>query len=306
MELSRVQKLGAILKRVEDPAFAARLERVLEAAIETRRMSPDNQPKGPLAAHTKQMPVDSKLFMDGSGPSPALTSPVGTRYGGNIGEQFGEELANQFRPSDGTTEALLGRAERLNLLRETTEVPEDRYAGGWARGDQLFQLEATKLVDDGVIGPGALVISNTGHDIPVMAALMKKLDMSGVLNVPDFQDLDIGNGARVAGQAETWGDEIASLNARNGADGSVSSYFIGIDTHRNALGEAGRFDATLLPDVEELKAAGVDRIVYLAEAAVGPADQSQVSSDLQPYFAKLEAAGIEIVLRGVDSRQVRR
>jgi hypothetical protein len=220
---------------------------------------------------------------------------------GNTGQEAGRVLAEQFKPDDRTAQQLFGRVQNLGPLEATTKPPEDRVATGIARfGDVGFQQQAEFLAMEGVIGPGTFVLSDTGHDIPMMQALMGRLDMSGALALPNFDPTVTGNGTRVADQAQTWGNEIAELDRKNAADGKVDSYFLGIDTHRN---ETGPVDASKLPSAEELKAAGVKKLVYLAESSPGQKGIEAVADDVEGYVRQLQEAGIEVDVRGVDYRQ---
>ena len=154
-------------------------------------------------------------------------SPGKRAYTKNTGREFGEALANQFKPRDAGTRKLLGNVQRLDPLAATTAPPEDRYGGGFGQDDEALQTEASKLVDQGVISPHSFVISDTGHDIPIMATLMGRLRMSGTLRLPDGAHLN-PNTERVAQQAQTWGNEIDALDRKNSADGKVDSYFLGV------------------------------------------------------------------------------
>lgn len=295
MEVSAAQRLTSALR----PGQGPELRDAFKTAMGKENSAPIQHPtmrSGTLLPGDFLLRGDDQFIERGNSGS-SVRAP----YPGNTGNQFGQALADQLRPTDRTTQALLGRAEKLDIVRNTTEVPPDRFEDGFSPGDVKFQSEVSKLVADGTIRPGAFVISSTGHDMPVMATLLKSLDMSGALHVPDYTDLSMGNGSRVISQAETFGDEIKKNEARNVADGSVGSYFLGIDGHRSDFGESGKFDTSLLPDAASLKAAGVNRIVFLAEARVGPASLEQ-SEELQPYLEKMKAAGIEVILRGIDPR----
>ena len=229
-------------------------------------------------------------------------SPVGNRvaqsrprYSGNTGQEFGAALAEQFRPDDKKTRALFSRVQNLDLLEKTTSPPEDRYENNFApAGDLGFQKEVARLVDRGIIGRGTFVISDTGHDIPMMATLMSRLDMSGALRIPDWRPGD-GSDRRVRDQAQTWGNEIQALDARNSADGSVSSYFLGLDGHRGSA--RNKLDVTQLPPAGDLRAAGVDKIVFLVEAPVGKHEDYAIPADIKAYVDALRKAGFEVDIR---------
>ena len=224
-------------------------------------------------------------------------------YPGNTGQEAGSALAGQFVPDDQVTRDLFKAAQNFGTLERTTTPPEDRFVSGYANsGDVGFQEQANKLVDDKVIGPGTFVLSDTGHDIPMMQTLMSRLDMSGTLALPPYNPDEVGNGSRVAAQAQTWGNEIAQLDAKNSADGKVDSYFLGIDTHRN---ETGPLDVSKLPTAEALRKAGVNKIVYLAESAPGQRGIEGANADVQAYLKGLQDAGIQVDVRGVDYRQAK-
>lgn len=231
-------------------------------------------------------------------PSHGVQVPLtSARHEAGADRPYGQELSSQYRATDTGTRDLLGRTEKLNILASTTEPPPDRMGGEAGRADQMFRMQARDLVEAGIIGSESLIISSTGHDIPVMAALFERLDMSGVLHLPDFSDSP-GNHRRVTSQAGAYGDDIQRFETRNAADGSVDSYFVGVDGHR----PRGSFDTSLLPTAEQLEAAGVNRIVFLGEAAVGPMEFQQ-TAEFEPYLRSLDAAGIEVIMRGIDPRQ---
>lgn len=68
---------------------------------------------------------------------------------------------------------LLERVSDLTSFENILKTPRSRADVGFAFDDCQFQEETQKLVDSGVIIPGTMVISNTGHDIPILAQLYK-------------------------------------------------------------------------------------------------------------------------------------
>jgi hypothetical protein len=223
-------------------------------------------------------------------------------YTGNVEQQFGQELADQFQPNLSSIQALLGSILNTASLARTQTPPQDRYQNGFAdAGDIQFQQTARYLVENGTIREGTFVLSDTGHDIPMMMTLMRQLDMSGGLALPNYNPAQLGNGTRVAAQAQTWGDEIAQLDERNSEDGRVDSLFLGIDAHRDK--RPSTLDITRLPLAQALRNAGIDRIVYLSESSPGRKSIDSASDDVEGYLRALQESGIEVIVEGVDERQ---
>ncbi len=236
-----------------------------------------------------------------TGLSPNKPTTFDGPYQGNTSEEFGASLAGQFDPSGQQAIELFDSVKNLGLLENTTSVPDDRYESNYAQhGDIPFQRQAQALIDDGTIDNNTFVISNTGHDIPIMATLTGSLDMDGTLNVPNFTDTELGNGSRVISQAETWGNEIASNIDRNLSDGSVSSFFLGIEGHRNFA--ANPLDISSLPTPGELKAQDIDKIVFLVEGPPSRDYDQTGSSELDNYLQQMSNEGIEVIFKGIDPR----
>jgi hypothetical protein len=253
-------------------------------------------------------------------------------YPQNTGSEWGKALARQLEPDDKTTRQLLGNAQRLLPLEATKTPPGDRFApGDYSADDEALQNEVSKLIDQGVIGANAFVISDTGHDIPIMATLMSRIDMSGTVRLPDGFDVDPSR-ERYASQAQTWGNEIDRLDRKNANDGEVDSYFLGLEVHReqfiqfrqlrelisdtpeaqymkplSAAEKLGaddiwKIDTNTLPSAGRLKAAGVKKVVVLLEKAPGKLSIKHAMPDIQDYLANLRDSGLEVDLRGVDPR----
>jgi hypothetical protein len=220
---------------------------------------------------------------------------------GNVAQQKGAELKAQFEPTLGEIKKILGGVINTDMLLKTTSPPEDRakYIDSF-EVDQMFQISADLLVQERIIGEGTFVISNTGHDIPIMAALFKKLDMGGGLNLSSYDPNVSGNGSRVGEQAQTWGDEIQKYQQINSSDGKVSSLFLGIDAHRTDAAK-DVFDETKLPTAKQLRDAGINKIVLLNEgAANGTIDN--LLQDIRNYLKKMKNEGIEVIVKGIDNR----
>ena len=226
------------------------------------------------------------------------TTPSVPNYNGNTSEEFGDVLADQFDSSGDQAQGLFEDVENLDMLRATTEAPDDRYENNFARyGDVPFQNQVQRLVNDGTINNNSFVISDTGHDIPIMATLTGQLDMDGTLALPDFDPTEAGNGTRVASQAETWGNEISSNVNNNLLDGSVSSFFLGIEGHRKQSVDVSNF-----PSASELQSQGVDNVAYLVEGSPNNEYSDTGNAEMDNYLQSLRDGGIEVNIEGVDPR----
>ena len=145
----------------------------------------------------------------------------------------GERLAARLLPQLPAAKEILGGLSDVAILEATSEPPPGRFSKGCANGGDLgFMHEAQRLVDAGVITPRTLVISETGHDIPVLAQLSENssLRLQGALNL-DSSGLQTGSDSRVRDQAQTWGGEIEE-HMKASSESGPGAMFVGIEGHR--------------------------------------------------------------------------
>jgi hypothetical protein len=250
-------------------------------------------------------------------PGTSSEQPVNLPPNNNTIEQF--RLAQKSALYPGEAPGSLQRGVNLgnqlvspnkevrDLFRNFTDVsglnspdtPRGRFTEGYARGGDLaFQEEVRGLVQAGTINRKSFVISNTGHDIPVLAELTQHgLGIQGTFRIPaDSQD-PVGLKAN-RDQAQTWGDEIQAAFLSSDQLQTRGALFAGLEAHRSTP-----IDARTLPSVDELKRYGIKNVVYLIEGA--PSQNYTINDapvDVREYLRTLERGGLSVVCRGIDSR----
>ena len=219
-------------------------------------------------------------------------------------------FARCFAPQGSITKQILGKISDLSVFLKVKEISPRSEDGLVA--DLGFQKEVQKLVDSNVITPTSLVISDTGHDIPVFAQILENPDLKakGAFHLPHFAKK--GFLKRLPAQAEMWAEKI--IHAEKANANEKGTLFIGLETHRIPPEKKGplspydlEVDPQTLPSSESLKEYGIDRIVYMKEAP--PKAYSDISTfvkfDIKDYIENLQTQGLEVVCYGIDPRRVR-
>ena len=214
--------------------------------------------------------------------------------------QDGAALGRQLSSQSPKVQALFQNFEDVSGITTNKSIPEGRFKSGYAKsGDVAFQQEVQNLIDNDTISRNTFVISDTGHDIPVFAQILRNQSLSaqGAFRIPNEEALR----DRVQGQAQTWGDEISGAQALNAASGQSGLLFAGVDAHRS---RENPVSARSLPEAKTLEENGIKRAVILLEAApTGTYTINNVSEDLKTYVRSLEASNIQVDFKGIDRRQ---
>ncbi len=211
----------------------------------------------------------------------------------------GEGLARRLVVQNPGVLKLFADFEDLGLLALTTEPPPGR------RNDMNEDLPYLRgmqmLVDRGVIRPGTLVLSNTGHDIPSAAQLLRnqRFHSQAVFHLPASirEYSECGSTFRLINQAQDWGAEIARLQAMHAPE-QPDVIFVALDGH-----ESEKLDPAILPDRRQLEAAGIQRVVFLEEENPdAPAESVKrlVKLNIRAYLARL---GLPVEYAGADCRR---
>jgi len=224
------------------------------------------------------------------------TTPVGAKIDNSLKIVI-KELTDVLTPKaeNPYMQNVLGRISNLSFLEKLDKAPTGRCKDTIS-GDNLFRKELLKLLYKGTIKENIMIISNTGHDIPLFAQLSKThLKFHAAFDCTC--DSTAGNIDRISNQIKTFGHEI--LDPAETVGNKCDGIFIGIDVHRSIL----PYDIRKLPTLSELKNLGIKRVVSLAESE--PSQQYTVkntSSSLRPYFENLEKNGLKVSYHGVDAR----
>lgn len=152
------------------------------------------------------------------------------------------------------------------------------------------------MAKQGQIDNRTLVISDTGHDIPILDNLLNVIPLQGSFIIPEGAVDPVSQG-RLQSQAKTWGKSISQKQAVAAQNNQQNGLFIGVEAHREKP-----INSSNLPNPEQLKGLGIDRVVVLKESSPKrnyTMDDAQ--KDLQPYLRKLSKSFV-VETVGVDIR----
>lgn len=209
--------------------------------------------------------------------------------------KIGKVLAQQLQPYDARAKKILEGFISSDVFDSINTVPKTRFENGFAYENDLpFQAETAKLIVKGIINNNSFVMSDTGHDIPVYAEILKHIQMPGGFYLPKF--LDEANERRIGSQAQTWGAEIyqkqSSLNRATGL-------FAGLECHRESP-----LDSKRLPTLLQLKQLNIKNVVYLSEHDPDALlTFKDAKPDLRSYLDELTRNGIDVIFKGIDFRR---
>jgi hypothetical protein len=211
------------------------------------------------------------------------------------------ELVTQGQRGNQRFEQLFGRVPLTNVLNyvERGNIPTGRDA--WARANDAQSIAGLQpLLDRGFIDRNTVVIGLHGHLDEIKLALLLRRELQAEGRVRQF--FEPGDNAKHSAmpsldQRQTYGNLIASLEESNAGGGAV---YLGVDAHGsqpqlNELPTAKQVSTVMGPAA---------RIVVLTEGKTG--DTNTVAnlpdSPLKQWLTRLEAAGIPVEIRGINSR----
>jgi len=217
---------------------------------------------------------------------------------------YGDELASKFFPSDPQIRNLFSDFANLDVLRITTTPPEGRNMG-MIDGDLLHQQGIQILINRKKIQKGTLIISNTGHDIPLAAQLLKNTFFSTqvVFHLPKELN-DPGTFERLTNQAQDWAQEIKEYQ-NNYLITGPDIIFIGLEGHRREYNGdfLYKIDIETLPTREELISLGISKVIYIHERHPDATEEivkQAVPADIRPYLDNLN---LPVSYLGADCRR---
>jgi len=218
--------------------------------------------------------------------------------------EHGQALAHQFVPTLKLARQVLGPTPGLDLLANTTVAPPGRPAVSVQRHDAGFMTKVQQLVERGMITAHTLVISDTGHDIPILAQLTSndQLRVQGHICFDaawmETTNIETGlNRVRLRWQAQSWGNQIKRVMEKTEGPGAL---FIGLDMHR--VSELPRQN---LPAPDILREYGIDKVIYLQELPPEVLAKSRTSAlreQLKGYCKSLVEAGLAVRFEFVEHR----
>lgn len=217
---------------------------------------------------------------------------------------------SQITPKGEKAKKVLGEISNFSFFRGIKEWPKRRETD--LKVDLAYQEEVQKLVNQGEIRSNTLVMSDTGHDIPIFSQLRKnsKLNVEGTFYFPEINKK--GSKSRIPAQLEKFSNELKQTASHNSDNNTL---FLGLETHRIPASAPKRgpkyskfdkpIDASQMPSAKKLREEGIEEVIYLKEAAPGKYKEELdfVKYDLTDYFKSLKANGIKVKCHGVDPRR---
>lgn len=182
--------------------------------------------------------------------------------------------------------------------------PKTRKAAVGHRDDLLHQRGLQIQINRGHIGKGTLILSDSGHDIPIAAQLLKNkgLKAQAFFYFPAPILKSPGTNDRLMNQSQSWAQDINYYQ-------SISTWerpeviLIGLEGHRRSYDKSFLYEIPQngLPTNEQLEKLGVSKVVYITEAHPDNPDvKSKVLKDIKKYLMTIS---LPIKYLGVDCRR---
>jgi hypothetical protein len=224
-------------------------------------------------------------------------------FSSTSGNGYGEKLTKKLSPEEGPASSVLADFSDFSALKKVSNIPPTRFKEGFAEDDIALQIEVQKLIDSGDINKHSFIVSDTGHDIPILAQLLKNhsLNVQGSFHYSD--EIDETSLKRIASQTRTWGNEIEQNNKKKHT--KTGALFIGLEAHREDYFHhfLYKIDSSTLPTPDELKKLGIENVVYLTEDSPDATySLFKAKDDIRDYLKHLEKAGFITECKGIDPR----
>lgn len=214
----------------------------------------------------------------------------------------GHELKEFLKPVEAAhTKRWIDKIHNLKIIKPT-DLPEPRTVSMEIQ-DYSLQKGVQILIDRGLIKENTLVLSDTGHDLPIAVQIASNQDFRVLkaFNFAEFLRFDDGNNVRILAQLQSWSHKIAEHVKPWKDKKNPNLVFVGLEGHRKDYNDQIErpISPDWLPNNEELKKMGIKQVVYLYERhpdfkEIKPMD------DIQKYLDKIN---LPLKLLGTDCRR---
>lgn len=220
-----------------------------------------------------------------------------------VHEKFnGEQIKKFLKPIiNQHTKRWIDQIHSVNILEDQAVPPQRRHS--MYMHDIELQKGVQILIDRKDITTNTLVLSDTGHDLPI-AGQIASLEQFRVLHAfhfPKYFKYDEGNQERIYPQLQEWANYIFKKQSVWKHTKSPNLIFIGLEGHRKDYNDLIKnpISTEWLPNNQELRALGIKKVVYLYERHP---DFKEVKpmNDIQKYLNQLE---LPVKLLGTDCRR---
>lgn len=214
----------------------------------------------------------------------------------------GEEIRLLLSPIvNKLTSRWIQKIHNLNILNKKINASVRRKS--MYMHDFELQKGVQILIDRSDITPNTLVLSDTGHDLPIAAQIASNDDFKVLhaFNFPEYLRDEPGNGERIIPQLQDWAKYLYNKQQSWIQSQSHNLVFIGLEGHRK--GYNGVINRPILsqwlPNNDELKALGIEQVVYLYERHP---DNKNITP-MRDIAVYLESLNLPIKKLGSDCRR---
>ena len=225
------------------------------------------------------------------------------------GRYTGAQLGEMLFPGDQQVGFLFRDFEDVETIASSVQPPLSRRERRTGVSDDFAHQRGIQIaVNRGHIRPGTLILSDTGHDIPLAAQLLKnsQLRAQAIFHFPSPLITDSGTYDRLTAQSQEWAQDIAYYQKRNAQAGPPQVLFVGLEGHREGYDDSFLYSIPWVrfPSLKQLKALGIQRLVYMTESHPdNPKLFKDVLEDVKEYLLE---TGLPIIYLGVDCRREKR
>jgi len=183
--------------------------------------------------------------------------------------------------------------------------PQTRKETSVGHKDDLLHQRGLQIqINRGNIKKGTLILSDTGHDIPIAAQLLKNTNLKAqtFFYYPDLILKSSGTNDRLMNQSQSWAQDINYYQSMSRLD-PPKVILIGLEGHRRSYDKSFLYEIPQksLPTNKQLKELGISNVVYITEAHPNNPDvKSKVLMDIKKYLGTLN---LPIQYLGVDCRR---
>lgn len=214
----------------------------------------------------------------------------------------GQQIKDFLKPTiNQNTQRWIQKIHNLNILENHVAPSQRRHS--MHMHDMELQKGVQILIDRQDITENTLVLSDTGHDLPIAGqiASSKKFRVLHAFHFPEYFKHEAGNFERIMPQLQQWSNYLYKKQLEWKDSKKPNLVFIGLEGHRKDYDDIIKnpIDPTWLPNNQELKELDIKQVVYLYERHpdfkyVKPMD------DIQKYLNQLT---LPIKLLGTDCRR---
>lgn len=214
----------------------------------------------------------------------------------------GLEIKNFLNPiSHPSVQRWIHKIHKMDVLNNNVKPDQRRHSM------YLHDIELQKgvqiLIDRKDITENTMVLSDTGHDLPIAAqiASSERFRILHAFHFPKYFQNERGNFERILPQLQDWASYLHTQQKKWATKKEPNLIFIGLEGHRKDYEDVIKhpIQPEWLPNNQELKELGVKKIVYLYERHPDFKDIKPMA-DIKAY---LNQVSVPVQKLGTDCRR---